>query len=161
MTAQLSISGKPIADDAPVFITAEIGINHNGNLDLAKELIDVAVAARCDAVKFQKRTPEKCVPRSQWNVRRETPWGTLTYMEYRYRLEFDAAAYREIDRYCKQREIIWFASCWDEQAADFLTEFSVPCFKVPSACLTNDSLLRYVRLLGRPVILSTGMSTLA
>lgn len=149
-----------VGDGQPCFIIAEIGINHNGDLDLAKRLIRVAVASGCDAVKFQKRTPELCVPPSQRNLMRETPWGYISYMEYREKVEFGQAQYEEIDRYCREQEVLWFASCWDEPSVDFMEQFNPPCYKIASACLTNDVLLKYTRATGRPILLSTGMSSL-
>jgi N-acetylneuraminate synthase len=146
--------------DLPVFITAEIGINHNGDLDLAKRLIDAAVLAGCDAVKFQKRTPELCVPLKQRNIIRETPWGMMTYMEYRERVEFNQLQYKAIDQYCRERNILWFASCWDKPSVDFIEQFDVPCYKVASASLTDDELLNHTNATGKPLILSTGMSTM-
>jgi N-acetylneuraminate synthase len=149
-----------IGREQPVCIIAEIGINHNGDLDIAKRLIDAASVAGCDAVKFQKRTPELCVPPEQRDLRRDTPWGIMTYMEYRERVEFGRKEYAEIDAYCRSKRILWFASCWDEPAVDFIEQFDPACHKVPSACLTDGELLRRLDETGRPVILSTGMSTL-
>lgn len=155
-------SGKiNIGDGYPVFIIAEIGINHNGSLEITKKLIDAAKAAGCDAVKFQKRTPEICVPKDQWNIERDTPWGRMTYIDYRYKVEFDKEDYAEIDRYCKQKEIIWFASCWDEVAVDFIEQFDVPIYKTASASLTDKELLKKHRNLNKPIIVSTGMSTMS
>jgi N-acetylneuraminate synthase len=142
-----------------VFVVAEIGINHNGSIEIAKRLIDGAVLAGADAVKFQKRTPEKCVPKDQWNIERDTPWGRLTYIEYRRRVEFGAREYAEIDRHCRERRILWFASCWDEEAVDFIDSFQPPCYKAASASLTDIPLLQKMRATGRPLMLSTGMST--
>lgn len=142
------------------FIVAEIGINHNGDLDTALKLIDAAVAARCDAVKFQKRTPRLAVPPEQQDKPKETPWGTMTYLEYKERMEFGQAEYEAINQHCKARGIAWFASCWDEVAVDFIAQFDPPMFKIASACLTDNSLLRWTRSYGKPIILSTGMSTL-
>jgi N-acetylneuraminate synthase len=156
----VKVGNKLIGDDQPCFIIAEIGINHNGNIDLAKRLISVAVAAGCDAVKFQKRTPELCVPISQRTVSRETPWGYISYMDYRCKVEFGLQEYREIDAYCRTTDITWFTSCWDEPSVDFIEQFAVPCYKIASATLTNDRLLRHIRNTGKPIILSTGMSTL-
>jgi N-acetylneuraminate synthase len=156
----LQIGNSSIGDGNPSYIAAEIGINHNGDIEIAKRLIDAAVLAGCDAVKFQKRTPELCVPPEQANLMRETPWGTMTYLEYRHRVEFGQDAYEEIDRYCKTRNITWFSSVWDEPSVDFIEQFQPVCYKIPSASLTDHSLLRYVRKTGRPVILSTGMSTM-
>jgi N-acetylneuraminate synthase len=158
--AVVTIGHRQVGDGEPVFIVAEIGLNHNGSLELAKKLIDSAVSAGCDAVKFQKRTPEKCVPRDQWHVERDTPWGRMTYIDYRYKVELGVDEYREIDRYCRDQKIQWFASCWDEDAVNFLEQFDPPCYKIASASLTDDSLLRHHRRAERPLITSTGMSTL-
>jgi N-acetylneuraminate synthase len=143
-----------------VYVVAEIGVNHNGDLGIAKKLIDAAVQAGCDAVKFQKRTPELCVPHAQRKVMRDTPWGYMSYMEYRKRVEFGFDEFLEIDKHCKARGILWFASCWDEPSVDFIEQFVPPCYKVASATLTDGALLRHTRATGRPVILSTGMSTM-
>jgi N-acetylneuraminate synthase len=143
----------------PVYITGEIGINHNGDLENALALIDAAVEAGCDAVKFQKRTPEICTPRDQWDIERDTPWGRMTYIDYRHRVEFGEDDYRAIDDYCRTKGIHWFASPWDTEAVDFLEGFDVPAHKVASASLTDDELLRKLRSTGRTIILSTGMST--
>jgi len=156
----IQIRDRIIGDDQPTYIIAEIGINHNGSLEIAKKLIDSAASSDCDAVKFQKRTPHLCVPAQQQGVVKQTPWGTMTYLEYRNRVEFSEAEYREIDRYCKEQGIMWFASCWDEPSVDFLERFSPVCHKVCSAALTNDNLLRRLNATGRPIILSTGMSTM-
>jgi N-acetylneuraminate synthase len=158
--ANVRIAGKRVGAGEPVFVVAEIGINHNGSLELARKLIDGAALAGCDAVKFQKRTPERCVPRDQWNIERETPWGRMTYIEYRRRVEFGAAEYEVIDRYCRERGILWFASCWDEEAVDFMERFEPPCYKAASASLTDLPLLRRMRATGRPLMISTGMSTM-
>jgi N-acetylneuraminate synthase len=156
----VQIGDRAVGLNEPVFIVAEIGINHNGDVDLAKRLIDVAVDAGCDAVKFQKRTPSICVPPEQAGMIRETPWGTMTYLEYKERIEFGESQYREIDTYCRSRGIIWFASPWDVPSVDFLAAFDIPVFKVASACLTDDQLLNAIRKTNMPVIMSTGMSTL-
>ena len=142
-----------------VYVTGEIGINHNGDLHNAFALIDAAADAGCDAVKFQKRTPEICTPRDQWDIERDTPWGRMTYIDYRHRVEFGEDEYRQIDAHCKKRGIDWFASPWDTEAVAFLEKFDVPAHKVASASLTDDELLRALRATGKTVILSTGMST--
>jgi N-acetylneuraminate synthase len=160
MPEVIQIGNKIVGKGSPVFVTAEIGINHNGDLNIAKRLIDVAVMAGCDAVKFQKRTPEKAVPPEYRDVMRETPWGIISYLEYRRKVEFGLQEYQEIDRYCKEKGILWFASCWDEQSVDFIEQFSPPVFKVASASLTDAPLLRKMRATQRPIILSTGMSTI-
>jgi N-acetylneuraminate synthase len=157
---EIKIGGTSVGEGHPCFIIGEIGINHNGDLEIAKKLIDVAEAAGCNAVKFQKRTPELCVPAAQRNVMRETPWGYISYMDYRNKVEFGQAEYQEIDRYCREQGIIWFASCWDEPSVDFVRQFNAPCYKVASATLTNLSLLKHTRGAGKPILLSTGMSTL-
>jgi N-acetylneuraminate synthase len=155
---QLS-NGRTIGPGHPVFIIAEIGINHNGSLDITKNLIDKAVECGCDAVKFQKRTPELCVPLDQRNIERDTPWGRMTYMEYRYKVEFEEKEYAEIDDYCRKKGIFWFASPWDEGAVDFLQKFNVPLYKTASASLTDFPLLERIMATGIPLMMSTGMST--
>jgi sialic acid synthase SpsE len=142
-----------------VYVIGEIGINHNGDLRTALALIDQARAAGMDAVKFQKRTPEVCTPKDQWDLERDTPWGRMSYIEYRRRVEFGAEEYRQIDDYCREVGIDWFASPWDVESVDFLQGFNAPAYKVASASLTDDLLLRAMRATGRTVILSTGMST--
>jgi len=149
-----------IGDGYPVFIVAEIGINHNGLLEVARKLIEGAKAAGCDAVKFQKRTPEICVPKDQWNIERDTPWGRMTYIDYRYKVEFTKEDYAQIDNFCKEKNIIWFASCWDEEAVDFIEQFNVPIYKTASASLTDKNLLLKHKRLNKPTIVSTGMSTM-
>lgn len=157
---EVRIGRRLVGDGHPCFIVGEIGINHNGDIEIAKKLIDIAEAAGCDAVKFQKRTPELCVPAAQRNMMRETPWGYISYMAYREKIELGLAQYAEIDRYCRENDIIWFASCWDEPSADFIKQFGVPCYKIASASLTDDDLLRHTRSVGKPILLSTGMSEL-
>jgi N-acetylneuraminate synthase len=154
------IGNSLVGPGHPVYVTGEIGINHNGELASAFALIDQAAAAGCDAVKFQKRTPEVCTPRDQWDVERDTPWGRMTYIDYRHRVEFGEDDYRAIDAHARQRGIAWFASPWDVESVDFLEQFDVPAHKVASASLTDDELLRRLRSTRRTIILSTGMSTL-
>ncbi|MEV5599021.1 N-acetylneuraminate synthase family protein [Streptomyces sp. NPDC052496] len=154
-----TLGDRLVGPGRPVYVTGEIGINHNGDLENAFALIDAAADAGCDAVKFQKRTPEICTPRDQWDIERDTPWGRMTYIDYRHRVEFDEDGYRAIDEYAKKRSIAWFASPWDVESVAFLEKFDVPCYKVASASLTDDELLRAMRATGRTVILSTGMST--
>jgi N-acetylneuraminate synthase len=160
MTREISIGNRKIGDGHPTYLVSEIGINHNGSVDIAKSLIDVAAKHGIDAVKFQKRTPELCVPPDQQKHMRETPWGYITYLDYRYKVEFGQDEYTEINRYCKQVGIPWFASVWDEPSVDFLEQFNPICYKIPSASLTDLSLLRHVHKTGRPMIISTGMSTM-
>jgi N-acetylneuraminate synthase len=158
LISYVKIGDRLVGDGQPVFVIAEIGINHNGSLELAKKLIDGALFAGCDAVKFQKRTPELCVPRDQWEIQRDTPWGRLSYIEYRRRMEFDADQYAAIDRHCRDRGMLWFASCWDEPSVDFIEQFDPPVYKAASASLTDHDLLRAMRATGKPLMLSTGMS---
>lgn len=141
------------------YIIAEIGINHNGDLDIAKRLIDIAALSGCDAVKFQKRNPDVCVPEHQKGIMRETPWGTMTYLDYKYKVEFGKEEYDQIDEYCKQKGIVWSASPWDMDSLEFLNQYEIPFIKVPSAMLTNDELLEGCVATGKKVIFSTGMST--
>lgn len=157
----VKIGQKTIARDGDVYFCAEIGINHNGDLELAKKLIDVAVDAKCDAVKFQKREPDVAVPEAQKSIPRDTPWGRMSYLDYKKRIEFGRDEYREIDRYCRAKNIAWFVSCWDSESVDFMEEFDVPAHKVASASITNMKLLESIARTGKPVILSTGMSTQA
>ncbi len=161
MTREIKLGNRLIGDGHPAFIIAEIGINHNGDLNIAKQMIDAAVHAGVDAVKFQKRTPEVSTPEAQKKQMRETPWGYITYLDYRYKVEFTEEQYREIDRYCASKGIPWMVSVWDEPAVDFMEKFETPAYKIPSASLTDHSLLRYARQTGKPLIISTGMSTMA
>jgi N-acetylneuraminate synthase len=159
MKHEIKINGRAIGENHPTYIIGEIGINHNGDINIAKKLIDMAVIAGFDAVKFQKRTPELAVPPEQRDVIRETPWGKMTYMEYRKRTEFGEKEYSEIDRYCKEKKIDWFASVWDVEAVDFMEKMKTIAYKIPSAALTDHQLLKKVKNTGKPIILSTGMST--
>lgn len=158
--AEVKIGERLVGDGHPCYVIAEIGINHNGSLDVAKKLIDGAALAGCDAVKFQKRTPEICVPKDQWNIERDTPWGRMTYIDYRYKVEFTKEDYAEIDRYCKEKGLDWTASCWDEEAVDFMEQFNPPFYKAASASLTDIELLKKKKSTGRPLMISTGMSTM-
>jgi N-acetylneuraminate synthase len=142
------------------YVIAEIGINHNGDLDTARQLMQVAAGAGCDAVKFQKRTPELCVPAGQRDVLRDTPWGTMSYLEYRERIEFGTGEYDSIDAWARQLGLDWFASPWDVPSIEFLERYGPVCYKIASACLTDDELLMAARATGRAIILSTGMSTM-
>jgi len=160
MPKELKIWDRTIGDGHPAYIIAEIGINHNGDMDTAKQMILSAKETGADAVKFQKRTPELCVPEDQRDIMRETPWGYITYMAYREKMEFNHSEYTEIDRYCREIGIDWFVSVWDEASVDFIEEFDPICYKLPSASLTDHTLLRKVRETGKPMIISTGMSTM-
>ena len=143
-----------------IYIIAEIGINHNGDLQIAKQLIDIAKVAGCDVVKFQKRNPDICVPEHQKSVMRDTPWGKMTYLEYKYKVEFEKNEYDEIDKYCKNRNIRWSASPWDLDSLNFLNTYDVPFIKIPSALITDLELIKKTTETGKKIIISTGMSTL-
>ncbi len=154
----VQIGTKTVGNGHPCYVIAEIGINHNGDVDLAKRLISIAVGAGCDAVKFQKRTVEIVYSAEELAKPRESPFGT-TNGDLKRALEFDYEDFLEIDQYCRAVKIPWFASCWDEPSVDFINRFDVPCFKIASASLTDDNLLRHTRATGKPILLSTGMST--
>lgn len=160
MTNKVSVGKKAIGAGEPVYIIAEIGINHNGDIEIAKQLMDVAVETGCDAVKFQKRTPEICVPEEQKSIPRETPWGSMTYFEYKKRIEFEQKEFEQIDAYAKKIGIDWFASPWDVPSVNFLEGFNVPCQKIASACLTDSELLTAINKTNTTTILSTGMSSM-
>lgn len=161
MKREIKVGERLVGDGHPTYIVGEIGINHNGDLEIAKKLIDTAKWAGLDAVKFQKRTPELCVPPEQQSRMRETPWGYITYLDYRYKVEFGKDEYQEIDRHCKEHGIDWFVSVWDEPSVDFMeNNFQTIAYKLPSASLTDLNLIRHIRQTGRPLIISTGMSTM-
>ena len=149
-----------IKNSNSVYIIAEIGLNHNGDIEIAKQLIDVASAAGCNAVKFQKRTPEVCVPDDQKNIERDTPWGRMSYLDYRYKVEFDKDEYLIIDKYCKEKNIEWFVSTWDNESVNQMEDIGVCGYKVPSACITDVGMLNRLNETNKPIIISTGMSTL-
>jgi N-acetylneuraminate synthase len=159
MSHAVRIGKHTIGDGHPCFIVAEIGINHNGNVEIAKKLIDTAALGGCDAVKFQKRTVEVVYTPDELAKPRENPFGP-TNGDLKRGLEFGNDQYAEVHRYCTAKDILWYSSCWDEASVDFMEQFNPPCYKIASASLTDDALLRYHRRHGRPIILSTGMSTL-
>ena len=160
MSRELKIGNRSVGDGHPAYVIAEIGINHNGDLNVAKRMIDAAVHAGADAVKFQKRTPNVATPPEQQHQMRETPWGYITYLEYRYKVEFNEEQYGEINAYCRQKGIPWMVSVWDEPSVDFMEQFDTPAYKIPSASLTDFNLIRKARSTGKPLILSSGMSTM-
>jgi N-acetylneuraminate synthase len=160
MSREIKFGERVVGDGHPAYIIAEVGINHNGDLKIAKQIIDAAVHAGADAVKFQKRTPEVATPPEQQSQMRETPWGYITYLEYRHKVEFNEAQYRELDAYCKTKGIAWMVSIWDEPSVDFMENFDTPAYKIPSASLTDFGLIRKARATGRPLVLSSGMSTM-
>lgn len=153
------IADKMVGDGYPCFVVAEIGINHNGSVELAERMIDIAVTTGCDAVKFQKRTVDVVYTKAELEKERKSIFGT-TNGDLKRGLEFGTKEYKAIDKYCKKQGIMWFASCWDEQSVDFMEKFNVPCYKIASASLTDDKLLKYTRAKGKPILLSTGMSTM-
>ncbi|MDY6874036.1 MAG: N-acetylneuraminate synthase family protein [Chloroflexota bacterium] len=160
MAREIKLGDRWVGEGHPTYVLAEIGINHNGDVQIAKDLIKAANDAGVDAVKFQKRTPEICVPDHQKTQMRDTPWGYISYLDYRYKVEFEQEEYEEIDAYCKSLEMAWLASSWDIPSLKFIDAFDPPAHKVPSALLTDHELMRAIRDTGRPVILSTGMSTM-
>ena len=160
MAKELKIGRHVIGTGHPTYIIAEIGINHNGDIEIAEEMIRAAKNAGVSAVKFQKRTPLLCVPPEERTKMRETPWGYITYLEYREHVEFGKEEYSRINDLCKELDIDWFASVWDEEAIDFLEQFDPIAYKVPSASLTDTGLVDKLNSTGRPIILSTGMSTM-
>ncbi len=160
MRKTIKLGQRNVGDGYPTYIVGEIGINHNGNLEIAKSLMFAAKKAGIDAVKFQKRTPEICVPLDQQGQMRDTPWGYMTYLDYRYKVEFDEADYTEIDRYARELGLDWFASSWDVPSLELMEKFNPLTHKIPSALLTDKELLRAHRDTGKPLILSTGMSNM-
>lgn len=156
----VKIGNKLVGPGQNCYIIAEIGINHNGDMDIAKKLIAMSANAGCDAVKFQKRTPELCVPIDQRNIMRETPWGQMTYMDYRYKVEFNEAQYKELADYSTSLNVHLFASPWDVESVDFLVKMNHPVIKIPSASITDIELLEKIAKTNLPVIMSTGMSTM-
>jgi len=142
------------------YLIAEVGINHNGDLQIAKRLIDAVFACQWDCVKFQKREPDICVPEDQKNIIRETPWGKMTYLEYRKKIEFDKKEYDYIDKYCKEKPVDWAASVWDIPSLEFISQYDVPFIKIPSAKITEKELIEKACLTGKTIVLSTGMSTI-
>ena len=160
MAREIKMGNRMVGEGHPTYVIAEVGINHNGSVQVAKDLILAAQEAGVDAVKFQKRTPEICVPDHQKGQMRDTPWGYISYLDYRYKVEFDQKEYEEIDAYAKSLGIDWLASSWDVPSLEFIDAFNPPAHKVPSALLTDHELLRALKATGKPVILSTGMSTM-
>jgi len=156
----VQVGDRLVGPGEPVYIIAEIGINHNGDMKIAKDLIEMSAKAGVDAVKFQKRTPELCVPEDQRNVMRETPWGTMSYMDYRYKVEFEEKEYKELADFAAGFKVQLFASPWDVVSVDFLAKMNHPVIKIASASITDKELLKKVADSGLPVIMSTGMSTI-
>jgi N-acetylneuraminate synthase len=142
-----------------IYMIAEVGLNHNADMQIAKRLIDATFACGWDCVKFQKRNPDKCVPENQKNVPRTTPWGAMTYLEYKHKMEFGKKEYDYIDHYCKEKPVAWTASVWDSDSLDFINKYDIPFIKIPSAMVTNTELVKSIVGTGKRVIMSTGMST--
>ena len=159
MNKTVKIGDRPVGDGEPCFIVAEIGINHNGDLDVARKLISAAHLAGCDAVKFQKRTIDVVYTQEELSKPRENPFGP-TNGDLKRGLEFKLKDYIAINEFCETMKILWFASCWDEASVDFIAQFDPPCFKIASASLTDDDLLQHHRRYNKPIVLSTGMSTI-
>ena len=155
----VEIAGKKVGDGHPVMVCAEMGINHLGEMSRALRLIQGAWQSGADIIKFQKRTPRLCVPESEWAKPKETPWGTMPYIEYRERTEFGKAEYDQIDAYCKKGSIPWFASVWDEEALTFIEQYNPPAYKVGSPSLTDAKLLSLLMQTQKPLVVSTGMSS--
>jgi N-acetylneuraminate synthase len=149
-----------VGDGQPCYLVAEIGINHNGDLEIARKLIELAAKFGFDAVKFQKRTVDVVYTADELAKPRESPFGT-TNGDLKRRLEFGEREYAAINDYCRTLGVEWFASCWDERSVDFIEKFNPPAYKIASASLTDDALLQHTRKTGKPIILSTGMSTQA
>ena len=158
MNREVQIRDKIVGDGHPCFIIAEIGINHNGSVELAKKMIDAAVYCGCDAVKFQKRTVDVVYSKEELAMPRSSVFGE-TNGDLKRGLEFGYDEYKEIDEYCRQKDIMWFASCWDEQSVEFINQFDVPCYKIASASLTDDNLLLHTKSKGKPILLAAGMSS--
>ncbi len=156
----IRIGNKEISFNSPVYFIAEIGINHNGDLKNVEKLINIAAESGADAVKFQKRSPDLCVPENQKNIQRETPWGLITYLEYKKRIELEGKEFKFIDEYCKKKKIDWFCSCWDLDSLEFIKNFNPVAYKIPSALITDKNLLSGHKSLKVPIIVSTGMSTM-
>lgn len=156
----MQVGNIPVGENSPTYIIAEIGLNHNGDVEIAKRLIDVSAEAGAQAVKFQKRTPNISTPESMRDTIRETPWGRMTYLEYRYKVEFEKDQYLQIAEYSKSKGLDWFASPWDVPSVEFLEDLNVVCHKVASASITDLDLLNALAETKKPIILSTGMSTI-
>ncbi|MBP7552165.1 MAG: N-acetylneuraminate synthase family protein [Spirochaetes bacterium] len=157
---QIKIGNIFIGEDKPIYLIAEIGINHNGDIQTAKKLMDAAFATGWNCVKYQKRTPDICVPEAQKKVLRQTIWGEMTYLEYKHKIEFGKEQYDYIDIYCKEKPIDWSVSVWDIPSLEFILKYNIPFIKIPSAKITDINILTECAKSGKPVFCSTGMSTI-
>jgi len=155
----IKIGNTVIGEDCPIYFIAEIGINHNGDMQIVKKLLDATYITGWNCAKFQKRTPSICVPEHQKNIMRSTPWGDMTYLDYRYRVEFEKEQYDYIDKYCREKPLHWTASVWDKKSLEFILNYDVPFVKIPSAKITDDEILYECARSGKPIFFSTGMST--
>jgi N-acetylneuraminate synthase len=160
MQNRLKIGSRFVGDDEPIYLVAEIGINHNGDLQIAKKLIDATWATGWDCAKFQKRHPDICVPENQKNVIKQTPWGEMIYLDYKYRIEFQKREYDYINKYAKEKPLAWSASAWDLPSLEFLMQYDIPFIKIPSAKITDKELLEQAAKAGKPLFVSSGMSTI-
>jgi len=156
----IKLGNISIGEDYPIYFIAEIGINHNGNMQIAKKLIDATFITGWNCAKFQKRTPSICVPEHQKNLIRSTPWGDITYLDYRYRVEFEKEQYDYINNYCRDKPVHWTASVWDIKSIEFILNYDVPFVKIPSAKITDNEILSECAKSGKPVFFSSGMSTI-
>jgi N-acetylneuraminate synthase len=159
MTDRIVLGDTYVGEGCDTYFIAEIGINHNGDINIAKRLIDASFAIGWNCVKFQKRTPEIAVPESQKNVMRSTPWGEMTYLEYKKKIEFEKDEYNYIDSYCKEKPIRWTASPWDEESLEFLMQYDIPFIKLASATNGRFELIKKACKTGKPILMSTGMCT--
>lgn len=156
----LKIGSSIVGDGKPIYLIAEIGINHNGDMQIAKKLIDATWSTGWNCAKFQKRTPEICVPENQKNIQRQTPWGEMTYLEYKRRIEFGKKEFDFINIYCKEKPLDWTASVWDLPSLEFIMNYDLPFLKIPSAKITDKELVKETAISGKPLFVSTGMSTI-
>ena len=157
---RIKIGAYFIGDNEPVYLIAEIGINHNGDLQIAKKLIDATWVIGWNCAKFQKRSPDIAVPDAQKNVLRQTPWGEMTYLKYKEKIEFQKKEYDYINKYCKEKPLDWTASVWDLPSLEFLMQYDIPFIKIPSAKITDKTLVEQSAKMGKPLFVSTGMSSI-
>ncbi len=157
---EIKLGDFTVSSSSKPYFIGEIGINHNGDMQIAKKLMDATFACGWDAVKFQKRTPDIAVPEAQKQVMRDTPWGRMPYIDYKKKIEFEKPEYDEIDDYCRRKPLAWSASPWDMESLRFLLEYDIPFIKIPSAMNQDEELLKEACESGKPVIISTGMSEL-
>jgi len=160
MSYKIKIGNCFIGDNEPVYLIAEIGINHNGDVQIAKKLIDAAWATGWNCAKFQKRTPDICVPENQKNVLKQTPWGEMTYLAYKHKVEFQKNEYDYINKYAKEKPVDWTTSVWDLPSLEFMMQYDVPFLKIPSAKITDTELIEQTAKTGKPLFISSGMSTM-